>query len=124
MMVLTRRYRKNGSIIGSLFHNGQLIAYTAENEAKAIPVGSYMVQNSKSPKFGRELPLLYNAKVHSSRGIRIHRGNSGAKDSQGCVLVGMELSKDGSKILQSTEAEQMVVMLCRRDDVLVITEAP
>ena len=88
MLTLVRYTRTETAILGSLSLNGAFICYTLENAAKAIPCGMYTVQNSKSPKFKRELPLLHNARVPSSRGIRIHRGNT-ANDSQGCVLVGM-----------------------------------
>jgi hypothetical protein len=67
---------------------GTCICRTLENRSKAIPCGTYNIENSKSPKFKRELPLIYGYKVAESRGIRIHAGNT-SKDSSGCVLVGM-----------------------------------
>ena len=76
------------AILGRLFLGGTCICSTLENRSKAIPCGTYNIANSKSPKFKRELPLIYGYKVSESRGIRIHAGNS-SKDSAGCVLVGM-----------------------------------
>ncbi len=120
MLTLVRYTRTETAILGSLYLNGAFVCYTLENEAKAIPCGMYTVQNSKSPKFKRELPLIYNSTtVKASRGIRIHRGNS-AKDSQGCVLVGM--GRNGDRLTESTPAETMVTMICRNESNLVIVD--
>ena len=119
MFVLIRDKRTETAILGRLFLGGVVIAYTLENAAKAVPCGMYKVQNSKSPKFKRELPLLYSKAVPASRGIRIHVGNS-YKDSIGCVLVGM--GRNGDKLTESKPAETMVTMLCRNVKKLVITE--
>lgn len=121
MLTLIRDIRTETAIIGSLYINGAFICYTLENAAKTIPCGMYTVQNSKSPKFKRELPLLYNAQVPASRGIRIHRGNT-VKDSQGCVLVGMGRSTEKSSVTESANAETMVTMICRNVGKLVICE--
>lgn len=121
MLTLVRYTRTDEAILGSLYLNGAFVCYTLENADKAIPCGMYTVQNSKSPKFKRELPLLHNARVPSSRGIRIHRGNT-ANDSQGCVLVGMGRSTEKSSVTESTNAEVMVTMLCRNETNLVIVD--
>ena len=125
MLTLVRYTRTETAILGSLYLNGAFVCYTLENAAKAIPFGMYAVQNSKSPKFKRELPLLHNAQVPASRGIRIHRGNS-AKDSQGCVLVGMDqhgtAPNTSPLLLESANAETMVTMLCRNETNLVIVD--
>lgn len=112
MFTLVRDKRTETAVLGRLFIGGTCICYTLENAAKAIPVGFYSIENSKSPKFGRELPLLFSRKVPSSRGVRIHSGNT-AKDSQGCVLVGMARDVKKNFITESTNAEKMVTMLCR-----------
>lgn len=121
MLTLVRYIHTEEAILGSLYLNGAFICYTLENSAKTIPCGMYSVQNSKSPKFKRELPLLHNAKVPASRGIRIHRGNT-FKDSQGCVLVGMGRSTEKSSVTESTNAEVMVTMICRNEKNIVIVE--
>lgn len=108
-----------GGIAGRLYCNGQFICYTLENSAKAIPTGRYAVANSKSPRFGRELPLISNEKVKASRGIRIHCGNAYTA-SEGCVLVEMGWDPKACKLLESRLAETMVAMLCRNDSELVI----
>ena len=124
MITLIRDVKGDKAILGKLYFNGGIVCYTLENAAKAIPCGMYSVQNSKSPKFKRELPLIWNAKVPASRGIRIHVGNS-VKDSSGCVLVGMGRDVHllgGSKLKESASAEAMVTMLCRNVTQIIITE--
>ena len=119
MLTLVRYTRTETAVLGSLYLNGAFICYTLENAAKAIPCGMYAVQNSKSPKFKRELPLLYNAQVPANRGIRIHVGNTVASSS-GCVLVGM--GRNGDSLTESTPAETMVTMLCRNETNIVIVD--
>ena len=124
MLTLVRYTRTDEAILGYLYLNGAFVCYTLENAAKAIPCGMYAVQNSKSPKFKRELPLLYNAQVPANRGIRIHVGNTVASSS-GCVLVGMSREVHllgGSKLKESKNAETMVTMLCRNETNLVIVD--
>ena len=121
MLTLIRDICTDTAILGRLYLNGGMVCYTLENCSKAIPCGLYTVQNSKSPKFKRELPLIYNSTVKVSRGIRIHRGNT-AKDSQGCVLVGMGRSTEKSSVTESANAETMVTMICRSVGKLVVCE--
>jgi len=116
---LIRDVKGDKAILGSLYLNGAFICFTLENAAKAIPAGLYSIENSKSPKFKRELPLLHNAQVPASRGIRIHVGNTVASSS-GCVLVGM--GRNGDSLTESTQAETMVTMLCRNETNLVIVD--
>lgn len=125
MLTLIRDVKGDKAILGKLYLNGAIVCYTLENAAKAIPCGLYMVQNSTSPKFKRELPLVWNEKVPANRGIRIHVGNS-VKDSSGCVLVGMgrNYARPNAEpsLLESALAETMVTMLCRNVTELIVTE--
>ncbi len=50
-----------------------------------IPEYWYKIQVTRSPKFGRLLPLLYH--VPGFEGIRIHAGNN-RDHTSGCILVG------------------------------------
>ena len=119
MLVLIRDKRTETAVQGRLFLGSTFICFTLENAAKAIPAGLYKLSNGKSPKFKRELPLVYNDKVPATRGIRIHAGNS-YKDSSACLLVGMGLN--GEKLTESKLAETMVTMLCRNVRKLAIVE--
>jgi len=107
-------------VFGSLLLNGHFICHTLENKTKLVPTGIYSVENSKSPKFKRELPLIFSPEVPAKRGIRLHCGNDAAKDSQGCILVGMKRSEN--KLIDSSNAETMVTMICRNCKNLIITE--
>lgn len=121
MLILVRETATEKAVQGCLFLNDTFICYTLENAAKAIPTGGYNIENSKSPKFKRELPLLFSKAVPASRGIRIHVGNDAVKDSSGCVLVGM--GRKGDKLTESQLAETMVTMLCRNVKRLIIVDA-
>lgn len=119
-LTLIRDVKGDKAIMGKLYFNGSQVCYTLENAAKAIPCGVYNVQNSKSPKFKRELPLIWNAGVPASRGIRIHVGNTVASSS-GCILVGMWRDTKKQSLTESAQAETMVTMLCRNVTELIIT---
>lgn len=125
MLTLIRDKRTGTAVLGRLFLGSTFICFTLENAAKAIPAGLYKLSNSKSPKFKRELPLVYNDKVPATRGIRIHVGNS-VKDSNGCILVGMgqNYSRPSAEptLLESKAAETMVTMLCRNVKELAIVQ--
>lgn len=120
-LTLIRDVKGDKAIMGKLYLNGAIVCCTLENAAKAIPTGVYLVQNSMSTKFKRELPLIWNSGVSSSRGIRMHRGNT-VKDSQGCILVGMGRDVKNSFITESALAETMITMLCRSVTEVIITE--
>ena len=119
VLVLIRDIFTETAILGRLCFCGRVICNTLENRSKAIPCGLYSMLNSMSPKFKRELPLIWNEGVPERRGIRIHRGNS-AKDSKGCILVGMGRDVKKSLITESALAETMVTMLCRGVSQLII----
>jgi hypothetical protein len=121
MLTLIREIRTEKAILGRLFLNGQMVCHTLENAPKAVPCGTYRVQNSTSPKFKRELPLIWNAGVPAKRGIRLHVGNTVASSS-GCILVGMGRDVKKNFITESALAETMVTMICRNVDRLVICE--
>jgi hypothetical protein len=122
MLTLVRDIRTEEAVLGSLYLNGAFICHTLENASKTIPCGMYSVQNSRSPKFKRELPLIYNSNVPASRGIRLHVGNTVASSS-GCILVGMGRDVKQDFITESKLAETMVTMLCRNETNLVIVDA-
>ena len=57
---------------------------TLENEDYIIPIGTYPLVVTPSPKFKRLMPLV--CQVPGRSGIRIHRG-SRPEHSKGCILV-------------------------------------
>ena len=79
-----RRINRNEKAVrGSMRVNGRDIA-TLENADYIIPVGTYPVSVTFSPRFKRMLPLV--VQVPGRSGIRIHRGTK-PEHSKGCILV-------------------------------------
>lgn len=106
--------------IGDLYIDGVYFCNTLEDQVRdlsketkvfgqtAIPFGSYQVQVSRSPKFGRDLPRLLN--VPHFEGILIHRGNI-IKDTNGCILLGENKIK--GMVINSTEYEIKLVEILK-----------
>lgn len=125
---LTRWPRETkGYTAGVLTANGSFLCNTMEDQVReipgqpvekwkirgetAIPRGRYRVRLSMSPRFKRVLPELLD--VPGFTGIRIHRGNT-AKDTEGCILVGMPDGDDKDSWLgNSTPAEGLVIRTIR-----------
>ena len=80
---LKRVSQEGKAVRGSMRVNGRDIA-TLENADYIIPVGTYPVSVTFSPRFKRMLPLV--VQVPGRSGIRIHRGTK-PEHSKGCVLV-------------------------------------
>ena len=80
---LTRISREGKAVRGCLRIEGQEIA-TLENADYIIPVGTYEVRVTYSPRFKRMLPLVMQ--VPGRSGIRFHRGTR-PEHSKGCILV-------------------------------------
>ena len=117
-MILIRDSIVNDAVLGSLYVGGVKVCETLENKEKLIPCGEYNLNVSKSQKFERLLPLIYNDEVPMRRGIRIHAGNS-VKDTECCILVGFE--RNGDKLINSRNAESVVTGLAANDAKLIIT---
>ena len=117
-MILIRDSIVNDAVLGSLYVGGIKVCETLENKAKLIPCGEYNLNVSKSQKFDRLLPLVYNDKVPMHRGIRIHVGNY-VKDTTGCILVGFQ--RNGDRLVNSRNAESVVTGLAANDAKLIIT---
>lgn len=109
-MDLIRYKVKGDTVMGVLIdYNWNLgVYYTIEKLGKMIPAGSYCMQLSYSPKFKKELPLIWSDKVYKNRGIRIHSGNT-VKDTGGCVLIGNTADLTLLKIGSSAPAVAQLV---------------
>jgi len=79
------------SVFGTLDIEGVHQAYTLERLEVQIPVGTYALEMTYSPRFNRPLPLLDS--VPGRTDIRIHAGNW-PRDTEGCILVGLQRSPD------------------------------
>lgn len=111
MNLLLRRVAANQTrTIGLLFVDGDFLCFTLEDRIRsvvkvagstAIPLGTYEVVQSFSPKFGIILPEV--REVPGFQGIRIHAGNTAA-DTEGCILVGMGWDGVSDTILRSKAA--------------------
>lgn len=85
--------------IGKLYIDGAYFCDTLEDTVRmgakiagktAIPAGTYKVKKTMSPRFKTVLPEILN--VPNFTGVRIHSGNT-AKDTDGCLLLGLNKSK-------------------------------
>ena len=93
--------------------------FTIENYDKMLPDGTYRVKLTYSPKFKRDVPIVYNDQVPESRGIRIHEGNI-VQNTKGCILVG-NWAYLPNKLGNSKEAiEQLTWALTKRTDDVVL----
>lgn len=97
----TRKIHNPENTIGAVYLNKTFYCYTLEDIVRerkvygktAIPEGTYKVKITYSPKYRRNMILLYNTEdfkctngIDFWSGIRVHGGNT-EKDSEGCVLV-------------------------------------
>lgn len=112
-MQLIRFKKTKASVMGVLKDDVGGTYFTIENAETLIPEGFYDVEVNRSPKFKKDLPLIYNDLVPASRGIRIHSGNK-AKDSQGCILVGNTSSLNNEYVGYSSKALDQLLRNCGR----------
>lgn len=114
-MILIRFKYKGDAVIGILFdQNGNLGTYfTIEKLSKRIQMGNYQVELTSSPKFKKDLPIIYNGLVTKRRGIRIHEGNS-VKDTEGCILIGNTANLNSFTIGDSKKAVSQIVKELRK----------
>ena len=107
LLTLIRDTFTTAETLGKLYIDRKLFCDTLEpptvpnarHPKGAIPEGWYKVTVTRSPKFGRLLPLLHY--VPGFEGIRIHAGNN-RDHTSGCILVGeraerCEPAADGSE---------------------------
>ena len=117
-ITLIRKYKLPTYTIGKLYIDEEYFCDTLEDKDRgltdsmtvseiskikikketAIPTGTYKVTITYSNRFKKNMPLINDVK--GFEGIRIHSGNTD-KDTEGCLLVGMNLER--GKVLKSQE---------------------
>lgn len=121
-VLMLKRYLSNQQCtMGELFDPHGFVSYTLEDVVRevpgepvedwkiphktAIPAGKYRLLITYSMRFQRELPILLN--VPGFAGVRIHAGNT-AKDTDGCILLGLAKDDSGCAVWHSREAMQLI----------------
>lgn len=110
-LTLKRNFKGPDYTIGKLYIDGHYFCDTLEDTVRptgqkiagktAIPAGDYKVIKSYSPRFKKILPEILD--VPGFSGVRIHAGNT-AKDTDGCVLLGLNKTKGAVLDSQTTMA--------------------
>lgn len=110
-LTLKRNFRGPDYTIGKLYIDGHYFCDTLEDTVRpngkkiagktAIPAGDYKVIKSYSPRFKKILPEILD--VPGFTGVRIHAGNT-AKDTDGCLLLGLNKTKGAVLDSQTTMA--------------------
>lgn len=110
-LTLKRNFKGADYTIGKLYIDGHYFCDTLEDTVRpankkiagktAIPAGNYKVIKSYSPRFKKILPEILN--VPNFTGVRIHAGNT-AKDTDGCILLGLNKTKGAVLDSQATMA--------------------
>lgn len=121
-IILIERHTFNPSnTIGTLYLNGKETCFTLEDTARAegvkikaqtcIPEGVYDFVVTPSPRFQRNMVLIYNRPGYALEnkgirfeGIRIHGGNT-EEHTEGCPLVAYNVSHAQEKIWGTAEKE-------------------
>ena len=110
-LTLKRNFKGPDYTIGKLYIDGHYFCDTLEDTVRtsgekikgktAIPAGDYKVIKSYSPRFKKILPEILD--VPGFAGVRIHAGNT-AKDTDGCLLLGLNKTKGAVLDSQTTMA--------------------
>lgn len=109
-LAINRSWLTQTATVGKLLVDDVFECFTCEDRYRppperkvpaqtCIPVGSYEVVITHSPRFGVMMPLLLE--VPDFQGVRIHPGN-GTADTEGCILVGR--ARDGERVVSSRAA--------------------
>lgn len=134
-LTVKRTYHGEYYTIGHLYVNGEYLCDTLEDTDRmltssmseetikklkiyaqtAIPIGTYKVEITYSPKFKKKLPRLFNVKGFD--GILIHSGNR-KEDTVGCILVGYNKKK--GMVLNSRQAMSKLMSLIDKADEIEI----
>lgn len=105
---LRRTHAVGNRTFGKLYADGVFLCHTLEDKIRevpgrppeewkihgqtAIPQGVYRVSLERSPRFGDDTLTVHD--VPGFVGVRMHAGNTEA-DTEGCPLLGMQVSDAG-----------------------------
>lgn len=129
-MVLDRCWLTARATVGKLSVDGVFRCFTLEDRYRpppepkvpkqtCIPVGTYLVVLTKSPRFGRVMPRLVD--VPGFQGILIHPGNT-PEDTDGCILLGLHRFPDHVTESMSAYASlfaELVVASARGEEITI-----
>lgn len=135
---LHRKWLKKGYSIGILSIDGKRFCESVEDEDRglkqtdsletikakkvkgktAIPVGTYEIKITYSPRFKKNLPLLLN--VPGFDGIRIHSGNT-ADDTEGCLIYGKntEVGKVTNSRFWTNQVIEAIALALQKERVFI-----
>lgn len=118
---LIREPSINGATLGVLFKDGHFFGFCVEDAIRevdgqpvetwkvagstAIPRGTYRIDVTHSPRFGKRLPILLG--VPGFDGIRLHVANT-AGDVEGCIGVGLGRDDKRHMIVRSAVGVQLL----------------
>jgi len=123
---LVRDSYSNKSTLGKLYIQGDFFCHTLEDVVRpygekehgetAIPNGLYQVNVSRSGRFKRYMPILFNqpngyelrSNGISFSGIRLHSGNT-HKDTHGCPLVAY--NRISENMIQGTAEKELIAKI-------------
>ena len=112
-LTLQRDIQDGQATLGRLFIDGNFQCFTLERPwlnnqrgVSCIPEGTYNGAIQRSPRFKRDLPELLD--VPDRDQILIHMGNS-PRDTQGCILVGMDRLGDPPCVFNSNAALDLLL---------------
>lgn len=119
LLTILRTSFTSEETLGSLLIDGKPFCSTLEppvvpnvqHPKGAIPAGWYRLTLTRSPKFGRILPLLHY--VPGFEGIRLHAGNR-KEDTAGCILVG-ERAALSKLLFNARQTEQSLVEILQTE---------
>jgi hypothetical protein len=97
------------AVMSELYLDGEFVAFGIEDTEQhgGIPVGTFPLQVTYSPKFHTQLPLIL---VPGRSGIRVHSGNTVA-DVSGCVMAVTSLSIAEGKVFGSQSKTALAKLL-------------
>lgn len=135
-ILITRNWRKTDYTVGRLYVNGTQLCNSMEDTDRrlfqgqplseilkikvkgktAIPIGTYRIRVTESPKFKR--PLIEVVDVPGFSGIRIHALNS-AEESEGCIGPGLNTAP--GRVTDSRKYENILTDMVAKESEAYIT---